>query len=512
MNMQTDKLEFITKARPDRPNRMCVVISDLHLTDGSVGFQNLDDDTWKEFYAGIRQRCLTYNINELVLVLNGDIVDMIRSGKWAAQGVYPWMTDQEEKISEIINAIIQDIIRHKHPGFFAWLRDLEKKLIADHTKVKKVKIVTTLGNHDKELFRDNQALTCFYAEGLGIQLQDIDEERRRMLGRMYGDETMFLDKTIAPYWPFYYGDSGFRFFATHGQWRDADNCVAMPGWSVADGWSPAKWQALKFAPFIKPCFGDSVAAGVLSTFIYKTKIALNQQGPIDPEIETVLDELDLYRPTYGAVQRIVKLTAVKRRQPGNVEASKTIEHYLTACVMDWLKWDFTLQASSSSRKAVLIGVKWLLTFIQLFSETFNLKVLAGLLKLWSLFDQPSKPPCFKEMQTFPGFLPIYRKHNFQIHGEGHTHIPLQGEANIPAEKFRSTYINFGTWRDQIVPRDMRGYRRRSVLRALYILDLENYTDNKDRYPRTFDYFVVDATHWGDLQDQLDDRNKRPPRF
>lgn len=34
--------------RPDeeRPNRMCVCLSDIHLTDGSVGFQNLPIKTW----------------------------------------------------------------------------------------------------------------------------------------------------------------------------------------------------------------------------------------------------------------------------------------------------------------------------------------------------------------------------------------------------------------------------------------------------------------------------------
>ena len=61
----------------------------------------------------------------------------------------------------------------------------------------------------------------------------------------------------------------FRFFTTHGQWRDANNCRQIkaqngkPGWKAANGWRLKTWQQLKFSPFIEPCFGDTVAAGVL---------------------------------------------------------------------------------------------------------------------------------------------------------------------------------------------------------------------------------------------------------
>ena len=69
---------------PDnRGNRLCVSITDLHLTDGTVGFQNLSNDTWDAFYDAIKQRCIRHDINKLVLVLDGDIIDMIRSSNWA---------------------------------------------------------------------------------------------------------------------------------------------------------------------------------------------------------------------------------------------------------------------------------------------------------------------------------------------------------------------------------------------------------------------------------------------
>lgn len=527
MNDQTASdlhLELIVQPRPERPNRMCVVVSDLHFTDGTVGYQNLNDYTWDAFYKTILQRCISYHINELVLVLDGDIVDMIRSAKWAEHGIYPWERKRTEAFSRIVNAIIKDIVEHKHAGFFQWLRDLESNLKRDIKKLapevafEKVKIVITVGNHDKELLSDNTALAYFYEQGLGIKLTDINEERRRLLGRMYGDESLFLDAKTAPYFPFYYGDTGFRFFTTHGQWRDQDNCAqisaenGLPGWSVKDGWSIEKWQALRFSPFLKPCFGDTVAAGALSTFIYKTKKQLDESGYHDPVIDSVLDELDLYRPTYAAIERILKLTTENRKAQTNLNAVQIIEDTLYDCLITWLDWSFTLESSPPARRIGLIVAKWLLKLIKLIGHNLHIRAIAGLMKLLQIGSHHNASPSFDEMEKFPGFLPAYRHYGFQIHGEGHTHQPLQEEVDIENEQHPSTYINFGTWRDQIVQREKQGYRRRGMLRVLFILDLENKTDNKDKFPRSFDYFVSDVLYWGDLNDNITETGKKPPKI
>ena len=436
------ELDFITLPRSDRPNRLCVVVSDLHFTDGTVGFQNLKDAAWEEFYDNILQRCLTYHIHELVLVLDGDVVDMIRSGKWAEHGVYPWERENVQGFSQVVNAIIKDIVDVKHANFFKWLRELETRLIADTTRLnadtvfKKAKFVVILGNHDKELLCDNTALTYFYEHGLGIKLSDINEERRRLMGHMYGDETMFLNPATAPYLPFYYGDTGFRFFTTHGQWRDQDNCAKveaendLPAWSVEDGWAIETWQKLRFSPFLKPCFGDSVAGGVLSTFIIKTKKQLAQQGYAVPEIDSVLDELDLYRPTYIAIERIIKLTAQYNAKGIHQDVIQIIEDNLYKCLIAWLDWDFTLASSPPLRRFGLICAKWLLRFIKLFGHHLHMKTIAVMVKLVKFGDSPDAIPSYAEMEKFPSFLPGYRHYGFQIHGEGHTHQPLQGELDL----------------------------------------------------------------------------------
>lgn len=505
----------------DRGNRLCVTVSDIHLTDGTVGLQNLSDATWDAFYEDIRQRCITYHIDEFVLVLDGDVIDMIRSSKWAAHEppIYPWERQRQAEFSGVVNAIIRDIVEERHASFFRWLRELESKLKHDcQPRAIRVRTVITVGNHDKELFCVQDALKYFYETGLGINVEAIPEAERKMLGRMYGDETMFLDTTQAPYCPFYYGDTGFRFFTTHGQWRDAANSRnikaegSKPGWSVSDGWQLETWQQLRFSPFFEPCFGDTVAAGVLSTFIYKTKKKLNDAHHHDARLDSILDELDLYRPTYAAVRRILTETADMRRQNKKPEVIAIIENTLYECVMEWLSWDFTYQSTTKLRAKGLKLARRILEFMKSMGHGLEIKSIAVLMRILAFFDNLHQPNVrFSTMKKFPSFLPQYRHYNFQIHGEGHTHQPLQEEPNFGADH-PATYINFGTWRDQIVLRKRQGYRRRGILRALFILDIVNYVgQTNDIMPRTFDYFVTDIVHWSDAKDTLNRTGHVEPR-
>lgn len=522
-------LEMINQPPEKRPNRMCISVSDIHLTDGTVGFQNLSDRTWKAFYQSIAQRCKDYHIEELVLVLDGDIVDMIRSGHWAANNIYPWERDREKEYAKVVNKIIKEIVEVQHAYFFKdWLQNLEKKLKAETgSKIKTVKTVVLIGNHDKELFTDQRALKYFYEKGLGIKLNKISAEERAELGRMYGDAELFSDPKTAPYLPFYYGDTGFRFFTTHGQWRDKENSAhikakkGLPGWSAGDGWQIDTWQKLRFSPFIDPCFGDSVAAGVLSTFIYKTKIDFDnvKKGLTDAKekqtyhrLDCILDELDLYRPTYAAIKRILDEVDKLRKGNEGKEAIEIIETNLYQCIIDWLSWDFTYQSSPCYRRLLFKVAKRVLVLMKKMGHSLEITAIACLMRILAMLNQFYKPGVkLSELKKFPSFLPEYQHYQFQIHGEGHTHQPLQEEPNVNSAR-PTTYVNFGTWRDQIVSRKKNGYRRRGVLRAFFILDLENYLTFDNHKPRAFDYFVEDVVHWGDYKDAMDQSRYTEPKF
>jgi UDP-2,3-diacylglucosamine pyrophosphatase LpxH len=511
-------LELINNPPEDRGNRLCVSVSDIHLTDGTVGFQNLGENAWKAFYNTLLQRCRSYSINEVLFVLDGDIVDMIRSGQWAANKIYPWERERKAEFSKVVNKITKEIVEVQHKAFFEMLSGLKERLKKE-AGVEKVKIIITLGNHDKELFCDQKALTYFYEKGLNIKIKDISLEERQAIGRMYGDEHQFDNLNTAPYLPFYYGDRGFRFFTTHGQWRDKENTrlvkaeQGLPGWSAEEGWNVEKWQKLAYSPFFLPCFGDSVAAGVLSTFIYEVKRKLDEAHYYDKKLTRILDELDLYRPTYAALTRILKETNDMRSEKRGEKAVQIIEDTLYDCIIEWLGWDFTYQTSPLMRRIGLKLIKKTLIFLKSLGWGFEITSMAWIMKFLAFIDRHHrKGVTLREMRRFPSFMPAYRHYGFQIHGEGHTHAPLQEEPNISSKR-PSTYINFGTWRDQIIPRKRKGYRRQGTLRTFYILDLINKTDSAKESPRVFDYFVQDTVHWSDAKDSMaQDARKLQPKI
>lgn len=541
-NIAARELPYIYKAPEDRGNRLCVSVSDIHLTDGTVGIQNLRDSVWGEFYNSLKQRCTTYFIDELVFIMDGDIVDIIRSGHWAEAEIYPWQREQETKFNQAVTKITAAILK-KHQRFFRLLRDLaidlekdtrayslKHKMMTEYKGIKaeNVKIVITIGNHDKEMFCVQDALKMFYEEGLGVKLNSIPQSDREAIGEMYGNKSMFADKKTAPYLPFYYGDTGFRLFTTHGQWRDKENSRAISGqngWSANDGWQIEKWQALKFSPFFEPCFGDTVAAGVLSTFIYQVKKQVKDEAKTDSDIKaieadlnSIFDELDLYRPTYLALTRILEETKSLGTRKKGGKVVKIIEDTLYKCLMTWLKWPYTLETSPVLRRIGFIITRKILKLTEKYGKGLEIKALTPWLKVLAFFsNHHSKGVSFNEMLKFPGFKPEYRHYDFQLHIEGHTHIPLQEELNLSDKPYsdehnpNSTYINLGTWRDQIVPRKKTGYRRRGVLRTLTILDLKHYGDEvkaSTKEPkRAYDYFVEDVVLWSDFKDDKHHQRK-----
>lgn len=500
---------------PARPNRLCLTISDIHLTDGTAGIQNLDERVWDAFFDKLLDTCKHHDIVELVLVLDGDVVDIIRSGRWAQQGVYPWERDRTQ-FSQCVNDIMVAIIQ-KHRYFFDRLKGLPEFLkqgrqgVSGCKTIKDVETIVILGNHDKEILAVPEALEKFYRDGLGRS--EFDDDYRRYIGRMYGDEAMFLNPATVPYLPFYYGDRGFRFFTTHGQWRDAENSRKirakddLPGWSVADGWDLDAWKRLRFSPFILPCFGDTVAAGVLSTFIYRTKKDLDLNGLLTPRLGRILDELDLYRPSYLALLRILDETKRMREVMGNEPVIRIIEDRLHDGIIDWLGWEFTYQSSPPLRWLLLIVVRGVLKILDRFKSVNVRARLMGIsyaMRLLAFMSHYSKKGVkWSELKGFTAFLPQYAKYGFQIHGEGHTHKPLQEEAKLGVNKPLYSYVNFGTWRDQIVPRKKTGYRRRGVLRAFYILDLLEDPGAKSTAQRSFSYYTQDIIIWNDELDNLD---------
>jgi UDP-2,3-diacylglucosamine pyrophosphatase LpxH len=99
---------------------MLVIISDLHLTDGSSG-DTIHQDAFGGFKDSLSE--LIYDaswrsggryrpIEKIDVILLGDILDVIRSTKWLAGEARPWSDMQSEKSIERISEINSAVLEH----------------------------------------------------------------------------------------------------------------------------------------------------------------------------------------------------------------------------------------------------------------------------------------------------------------------------------------------------------------------------------------------------------------
>lgn len=104
---------------------MLVIISDLHLTDGtcaaslSPGAFEIFAERLYELAAGASWRAdgRYRPLERLDLLLLGDALDLIRSAQWTAgHDVRPWSNPQERRFVDLVTRITSDILRHNDEG------------------------------------------------------------------------------------------------------------------------------------------------------------------------------------------------------------------------------------------------------------------------------------------------------------------------------------------------------------------------------------------------------------
>lgn len=514
--MPLNLLDYMPPENPSRARRLCICLSDIHCTDGTVGQQSADPEIWPWTFSQIRQLCETFSVTHLYLILAGDIVDMIRTRQWVNPEqhgeLFPWETEvpgYARRLQSIFDGILE---RHARPegSLFHQLQQARSQWPGDLLpRLETFTVIPILGNHDKEILRDKQVLRGFWEQLLGISLKEIPSGYRKYLSEQYGMD--FTAPDSAPWPPFYWMDSGFRLLATHGQWRDPDNHATTEGWSGKDGWRPETWQREHYRPFTASCFGDTVAAGLLSGYISITKERLLQDaataGPNRDRILNILDELDLYRPSYAAVERLEQEVRRLAQEEGHQSArhiKKILEDTLLEQVQKWLGWRFTRLSTSAGRRAMLEVARFLVDLKRLGPQRgLKLQVIYKLFRLLHWFNRHQDET--KEMPTrqllhLPAFSdPGCQALGLQLHVEGHTHTPLEADLDIGPHKNRS-YINLGTWRNRVVKKRVGSYRRRGVGRMLCILDLPGEEE------RDFSYWVIDFTQW---KDRADDLTRKP---
>ncbi|HJV84418.1 MAG TPA: hypothetical protein VJ698_03000 [Noviherbaspirillum sp.] len=501
-------------AGEEKKNRLCVLISDIHCTDCTVGNQTASETDWKMFFEQMEfavcnpgdrmQTPPEQRVEELLLILNGDVVDLIRSSKWAEAGVYPWDRDHP-RFEELVMAVMRDIVAihackrpegsmQPYSGFFFWMR---ASLDALRGKGITITVVPIVGNHDKELQVVHAARRMLYEECLGLTDDMIPDRYRAWVARQLGTKA----EERYPALPFYFADRSLRLLATHGQWRDKDNCRAISRWRPSRGWAPQTWREEQYRAFSDPCFGDTVATGMLSRFIWSVTRRLDERVPGAHRIRRLLDEMDLYRPSVAAVVRLLTEShRMARAEPAARGLHDIVLSSFRESLVAWMGHRATWQSAR--------GTTWFgLCALYLLSRFKWYWLDIRLMRLMARKQEPEADIADGTLLDLPAFQPEYRALGFRLHVEGHTHVALEADLQFSQprrDRKNYTYINLGAWRDTILPKRNHGFRRRGVGRALFVVDLARLP--QDRLPKgtsddAYRFYVRDMTSWGDRMDR-----------
>src|SRR3954467_12845823 len=110
---------------------MLVIISDLHLTDGTSG-EIISDSAFRLFRNRISDmaydaswRCDANNqeyyrpVEQMDILLLGDILDMIRTEKWnsALETIMPWTQERQEEFFQNVEKIVTGILDLNESSF-----------------------------------------------------------------------------------------------------------------------------------------------------------------------------------------------------------------------------------------------------------------------------------------------------------------------------------------------------------------------------------------------------------
>lgn len=413
---------------------MIVVISDLHLTDGSSG-DTIRAGAFRTFASRLRDMAYDASwrgennykpIKEIHLVLLGDILDVIRSDKWLNGDSRPWDNDPRNanfvtKVDEITNLILAN-----NKDSLAVLRSIQQspktKVITLPPAVKKgsavkdmswrpeapgrvpvpVKIYYMVGNHD----------WFFHLSGKGH-----DAIRKKIV------DAIGLENSAAGPFPHELTE-----IPTLQRICEQHNVYLRHG----DIYDPFNFEEHRDASSL----GDAIVVELLNRFPHAVKGEAKKLA-LSPACLTGLKEIDNVRPLLAVptwIQGLLTRTCDERQ-------SKAISRIWDDLVHQFLKLDFVRQRDTWFPFDIVdkleVGLK--------LSKTVFSKHTGDLFSWISETAGGKGEPFFRHALDEAAF----RSKRARYIVYGHTHHPeivpldISYPDNQPLEQ---VYLNSGTWR------------------------------------------------------------------
>ncbi len=374
---------------------MLIFLSDAHLTDGSSG-ETIKPTAFKIFADQLRKLAETVSpLQEVRLVLLGDIFDIIRSSRWLNTTVRPWDTespDQRKVVQDILNEILT--ANKSLLAVFGELRDYF------NDKSVPFEIDYIIGNHDWLI---NRYPSCRSLAGTA-------------LGIPPANNTVFPGELFEP---------NYRVFARHGDIYDKFNYTGDRNASS---------------------IGDAIVIELLGRYPRMVEAGLDElaaQGKVEPDerkmISDLMKELDNIRPILDAPSWVIMV----KNKIKNEAVRQLIENAWEQCVNDFFKIPF-IKGQDIPFWPDTIDL--LQVALHLSSHTSK-KLLEIVSELKERFF-PSKIEGDYHAKAFSEPKVRSREANFVLYG--HTHdqliIPMDQEPTQTGTVRDKIYFNTGTWR------------------------------------------------------------------
>ncbi len=412
---------------------MLVIISDLHLTDGSSG-ASVGADAFrilKDRVAEIVERASwradkKYKpIESVDLVLLGDIFDLIRSDKWLKSGIRPWDDLDNETGSKLLENIVAGIIEKNREGLTVMKgmtesifgqgklsipcsidKDIDGEICKEGQQVVNTRIFYMIGNHD----------WFFYLKGKRFN------KIREMVVDAFG-LSQPADQAF-PYEPNELPEleqalKNHQVYACHGDKYDPFNFTKRRDQSS---------------------IGDAIVIELLNKFPDKVKKEFEKKviEELPSEFVAGLKEIDNVRPLITIpfwIDGLLDKTVPDRK------VQKRIKEIWNDLVCDFLEIDFIKSQNTLGLFDQYDQLKYLLQF----TTIFDFDMISDLVQLvYKRFNGSGK----KHSKNFLNEKEFINQES-KYFVCGHTHhyevVPLQA-AYKDAKKYNQYYINSGTWK------------------------------------------------------------------
>ncbi len=402
---------------------MLVIISDLHLTDGSGG-ASIPTGAFQLFAERLRDLAISASfrsdgdyrpIDGIDLLLLGDIIDVIRSAKWLGSDVRPWSGVQNAGLAQLVGQITADILAHNEPGVQV-LRGLATQNILRIPPANRmgqpvyqaegqtvpVRIHYLVGNHDWFLHvpgRNFDAVRTMVTQKLGLNNRpDVPFPHDP------NESDVILDVLRR-----------HKVFARHG-----------------DIFDPINYEGDRCASSL----GDAIVIELLNRFPVEVEKELGNELP--DALLAGLRELDNVRPTLLAP---VWIDGLLERTCSLPAARKEVKAIWDRLADRFLDLDFVRKHDTWSPFDAVDGLGRVLKFSKRLSIGWASSIIELYQKLRGRDESSYYPNALAEQE--------FRNRRAKHIVYGHTHaaetIPLDASF---AEGFvlNQTYFNSGTWR------------------------------------------------------------------